>query len=560
METQLKILLLAANSGARVEREFREIKRRLNSSSHRKNFSVEIALGVRPSDFSEVLLRHTPNILHFSGRSDKKTGLLLADDSASHRPVLNKALTRLLEILKDNLDVLVFNAGYTRRQAQGLSKTFDYTIGMKEELDDESAINFSASFYQALGFGRTVKEAFDLACNRLQMENRGASKAPFLLCRSGVDTSLPLVLKATYQTGTLGQIASKDPLSIPKRTWDANFSPPAALLRAEFGIVPFYGRIEELETLSTWLNDSAPVGVMLVTGRGGSGKTRLAIKTCRFAKEQDYHAGFFSFSTTSSSPVLLFHSRKEPKLVVIDYAETQRAELPGLIEAMIVAGQNGHPPLRLLLLARGAGDWWTELRTTPSVVSELLQSEARKRLRLGSVTKDEVGTYTTYQQALKAFADELNYSHDITDDKPTIESGREILVTHAQALLKVLGDGETPNDEFQVFEFLLNRERRFWNRQLAARHVDTTFLPVFEKMVAAVTLQQGLSDTAHLDRLVGRVQDTHRLETVTTMKLRSVMLDTYGNGTGIDPLQPDPLGEHLLTHHLTREIEDLASL
>jgi hypothetical protein len=516
-------------------------------------------------DLSEQLLRHAPNILHFSGRSDK-SGLLLADDSASHRPVLNKALKRLLEILKDNLEVLVFNAWYTRRQAQGLSKTFDYTIGMKEELDDESAIDFSASFYQALGFGRTVREAFELARNSLRLENRGTAKAPFLLCRRGIDTSLPPVHKVTRQTGSLSQFAGtlrqseKGSLSIPKRTWDANFSPPAALLRAEFGIVPFYGRIEELETLSTWLNDSAPVGVMLVTGRGGAGKTRLAIETCLLARTQGFHAGFHSFSTTVSSHARLFQSHREPVLVVIDYAEAQRLDLSGLVQAMIIAGQDGHPALRLLLLARGAGDWWTELQTTHSEVNELLLSRATKRLRLGSVAKDDIETTTTYQQALKAFADVLNSSHDITDDKPMIEPGREILVTHAQALLKVLGEGETANDEPQVFEFLLNRERRFWNRQLVARGVDTTFLPVFEKIVAGVTLQQGLSDIEHLDRLVVRIRDTHRLDAGTATNLRSVMIDTYGNGSGVDPLQPDPLGEHLLTHHLTREIEDLASL
>jgi hypothetical protein len=352
----------------------------------------------------------------------------------------------------------------------------------------------------------------------------------------------------------------KDPLSIPKRTWDANFSPPAALLRAEFGIVPFYGRIEELEMLSTWLNDRAPVGVMLVTGRGGSGKTRLAIETCLFAKEQDYRAGFFSFSTAASSHAHLFQSQREPMLVVIDYAEAQRADLPGLLEAMIIAGQNGHGPLRLLLLARGAGDWWTELKSTHIEVNELLHSGATKRLRLGSVTNDEVETQITYQQALKAFADELNSAHDITDDKPTIEPGREILVTHARALLNVLGEGETPNDEFHVFESLLNRERRFWNRQLAARRINATFLPVFEKMVAAVTLQQGLSDIEHLDRLVIQVRDTNRLDAVTAISLRSVMIDTYGSGTGVDSLQPDPLGEHLLAHHMTREIEGLATL
>jgi hypothetical protein len=53
---------------------------------------------------------------------------------------------------------------------------------------------------------------------------------------------------------------------------------PASLLEPGLGVVPFTGRAAELAQLEGWcLGDQAGL-VRLLTGGGGSGKTRLALE------------------------------------------------------------------------------------------------------------------------------------------------------------------------------------------------------------------------------------------------------------------------------------------
>lgn len=588
MTEKLKILFLAANTGAetRAGREAREISRRLRDGPHRAAFNFILEPNIRARDLEYVLLLHEPHVLHFSGRGDKKTGILLADDFGSPHPVDNKALIRLFKILKGKLRVLVFNACYTKQRASGLARTFDYTIGMKDTLDDESAINFSESFYQALGFGRTVVEAFGLGCIRLGLEGRATANQPFLLRRQGLDTSLPLLQPAAEEgPQALAGLTLRQPnaqpielrpesvvqselpdspiiersLIVPERTWDPNFNPPAALLRADFRVVPFFGRAAELEVVETWTNCSAPISVLLVTGRGGSGKTRFAVEVCLRAKQQELAAGFFSHSPLGPSMAQLFQAARRPVLAVIDYAEEQHMQLPSLLQALIAAARAEVTTFRLLLLARNAGEWWTLLKSTQGEVSELLQSKATQRLRLGPIATNSEEARVTYQAAFDAFCIKIGLAANIGHNEPITELSREALLIHTQALLRALGEEQCPREEAEVFDFLLNRERGFWLRQLTAHRVDIALLPIFETIVAAITLRGGVQNADHTDEIITEVRARYGLDAITALNLRSILRDTYGDGCGIEPLQPDLLGEHLLAQHMNREIEDLAS-
>src|SRR2546429_263239 len=51
----------------------------------------------------------------------------------------------------------------------------------------------------------------------------------------------------------------------------------------------------------------------------------------------------------------------QPCVLVVDYAET-RGELVGLLND--VAAGDGGPDLRVLLLARSAGEWWQQLQAS----------------------------------------------------------------------------------------------------------------------------------------------------------------------------------------------------
>jgi hypothetical protein len=76
---------------------------------------------------------------------------------------------------------VVLNACFSEAQAEAIAKHIDCVVGMSKTIKDRSAISFAASFYQALAYGRTVQEAYDLGCNQIYMENLSQEDVPQLL-------------------------------------------------------------------------------------------------------------------------------------------------------------------------------------------------------------------------------------------------------------------------------------------------------------------------------------------------------------------------------------------
>ena len=60
---------------------------------------------------------------------------------------------------------------------------------MNRAIGDEAAITFAAAFYQAIGFGRSVKVAFESGKAALMLEDIPEDKTPELLVRAGVDAN-----------------------------------------------------------------------------------------------------------------------------------------------------------------------------------------------------------------------------------------------------------------------------------------------------------------------------------------------------------------------------------
>src|SRR5262249_40348480 len=76
-----------------------------------------------------------------------------------------------------------------------IAEVVDCTIGMNQPIGDDAAIVFAASFYRALGFGRSVQEAFELGKVALLLEGLPEDKAPELLARSGIDASKVVLVR-----------------------------------------------------------------------------------------------------------------------------------------------------------------------------------------------------------------------------------------------------------------------------------------------------------------------------------------------------------------------------
>jgi hypothetical protein len=346
-------------------------------------------------------------------------------------------------------------------------------------------------------------------------------------------------------------------LSIPKRTWDQETSPPAALLRAEFGVVPFTGRVAELDRLHAWAAQPASVAIALVTGSGGRGKTRLAIEAATRAGADGWRAGFVDEGLLM--PLLEAAASDDRLLLVVDYAEDEPTHL---IDALQTAGElarDAQRRLRILLLARNAGDWWERVQSSGGPATDLTHHPSTfLRMRLGELAGDEAQAVPLLNLARAAFRAELKASaaEPASDVAPC---SREALLIFAQALLLELGEaGSIPADE-AVLGYMLSRERGFWHRALARHGLDEPHWRLFEVLVTVVTLAGGAHNIQELDRLLKAFTAHFALDVRTTETLRIVLLAVYGVGDRVEPLQPDRLGESLIATHAQPEVLALAS-
>jgi hypothetical protein len=182
---KIKILFLTANptntNRLRLDEESRAIDQGLRRAEFRDRFELEQFQAVRVNDLQECLLRYKPHIVHFSGHGSEAGEILLQDSSGLSRPVSDRSLGRLFSVLKDNIRCVVLNACYSRSQAEAIAAHIDAVVGMSKAIGDEAAISFSASFYQALAYGRDLKTAFELGCIQIDMESIPEDETPQLL-------------------------------------------------------------------------------------------------------------------------------------------------------------------------------------------------------------------------------------------------------------------------------------------------------------------------------------------------------------------------------------------
>lgn len=176
----IKILFLAANPLDTVrlgtDEEARAIDLALRQAEYR-GFAVAVHQAVRIDDLQELLLRHRPDILHFSGHGASTNAIILQDAQGNSVPVRGVALGRLFRALKDNLRCVVLNACYTADNAAGLAEVIDCVVGIEDAITDTAALQFATAFYRALGYGRSVQEAFDLGQVQIELAGLGEAAA-----------------------------------------------------------------------------------------------------------------------------------------------------------------------------------------------------------------------------------------------------------------------------------------------------------------------------------------------------------------------------------------------
>ena len=140
---KVKILFLAANpvntSPLRLDEEIRAIDDALLRARFGERFDLQQHWAVRASDVQMCLLRHDPDIVHFSGHGSPTSELVLQNERGDRHFVRPDALGQLFAILKDNIRCVVLNACYSEPQAQAIAEHIDCVIGMTRAIDDIAA-------------------------------------------------------------------------------------------------------------------------------------------------------------------------------------------------------------------------------------------------------------------------------------------------------------------------------------------------------------------------------------------------------------------------------------
>ena len=185
------ILFLGANSSEQTRLELAEetraIDQRLVAARYRKRFTLKHAPAVRVDDLQGLLLRHEPNIVHFSGHGSKDGEIFLIEgDDGAATAVSVEALANLFRLVSDTVKCVVLNACYSEPQARAIASHIEYVIGMSNAIKDKAAIAFSSGFYEALGHGKEIPRAFDFGCSFIDIKKLEQSSVPKLLSRSSL--------------------------------------------------------------------------------------------------------------------------------------------------------------------------------------------------------------------------------------------------------------------------------------------------------------------------------------------------------------------------------------
>ena len=179
------LLVLAASpidqDRLRLNNELKQIKRSLQRSRNRENWTIEINEAATVDDLRQSLLDFRPTIVHFSGHGDSHGSLAFETDEGFTNAANAQPLTRLLHQFKDSLKCVVLNACYSEVQGAAIRQQIDYVVGMSRKIDDDSATKFAVAFYDAVFAGTTFRQAFDIGCTAIDLSNLPGPDVPVLL-------------------------------------------------------------------------------------------------------------------------------------------------------------------------------------------------------------------------------------------------------------------------------------------------------------------------------------------------------------------------------------------
>lgn len=195
MSEKIRILFLSSNpwttSRILVDEEAREIFEKIHEGPYRERFELHKHTAIKPIDLQRLLLMYRPHIVHFSGHGSKGHKLILAGTGGRGKTVDQQGLANVFSLYRNHVRLVLLNACFTRAQARSISEVVNYSIGTGRGIGDKVGVAFAGAFYRALGFGRSVRDAFESAQAELALTRTPRSRGIELFMRDGLSEEDP---------------------------------------------------------------------------------------------------------------------------------------------------------------------------------------------------------------------------------------------------------------------------------------------------------------------------------------------------------------------------------
>jgi hypothetical protein len=193
----VRVLFLAANpegtAALRLDLEIKAISEALSRSRLGERFEIQQSWAAGDRELQDGLLRWQPEIVHLSGHGTRE-GRFLLEESDSLRDVGGiphpapmpkadpqvQALARVFGSARGRIRCVVLNACYSAIVAQAIAQQVGCVVGMSQSVADSAAIRFAWAFYNAIGYGLSVKTAFDIGTAQMGLANLGQENVPRL--------------------------------------------------------------------------------------------------------------------------------------------------------------------------------------------------------------------------------------------------------------------------------------------------------------------------------------------------------------------------------------------
>lgn len=196
---KITVLFLASNPidqvQLRLDEEARSITEMITKSKHRDSIRFQTCWAVQPKDVLQAINEYNPSIVHFSGHGSDNDEIIFQTNNGTAKIVSKEAIVQTMVASSEEIRLVFFNTCYSRNQAEAVVEHVECAIGMNTSIGDEAALIFSSQFYSSIGFGLSVKKAFEQAKALLMLEGILEQETPELFINEGLEAEGIIIVK-----------------------------------------------------------------------------------------------------------------------------------------------------------------------------------------------------------------------------------------------------------------------------------------------------------------------------------------------------------------------------